>query len=104
VVEVASRFEDVFAAAGAAERGDEGGQSGDESATRVPVLGRVADGRARVEHAQRCDRSVQRVHRVPVGRQTADEVFEAEVDGPALAEVVVEVGELFLRRQVAFNQ
>ena len=68
------------------------------------MLWALRDVAGRVEHAHRGDAGLQGVHRVAGLGQALDQVVELVLDAAMVAELVVEVGQLALRRQVALEQ
>ena len=72
--------------------------------TESQLLCGVGDVAGRVEHAHGGDAGLQGVHRMAGFGQALDEVDELVLDAAVVAELVVEVGQLALRGQVALEQ
>ena len=72
--------------------------------TESQLLLCVGDVAGRVEHAHGGHAGLEGVHRMAGLRQALDQVDELVLDAAVMAQLVVEVGQLALRRQVALEQ
>ena len=72
--------------------------------TDSQLLCGVGDVAGRVEHAHGGHGGLQGVHRMAGLRQALDQIDELELDAAMVAKLVVEIGQLLLRGQIALEQ
>ena len=74
---------------------------GNEPYCRPIVVFRVFDLPAWIEHAERGDRGLQRIHRMSGFRQALQEVVDAKLDATVMGDVAGPASQFCLRRQTA---
>jgi hypothetical protein len=104
VVEVVARLDRLVAVAQAVESGHDRRHFRDQADDRFPVALSVGHVAAWVEHAHGGDGGLQGVHRMAGVGQALDEIDKLIFDAAMVAELIVEIGELLLRGQLALEE
>ncbi len=98
VVEVVAGHDRFITVAEAMEGCHHRGELGDEPHRRVPIALLIGDVARGIKHAHGSHRGLQSVHGMAVFGQAFDEVFELVLDAAMMAQLIVKVGQLPLRR------
>lgn len=101
VVEVVARLDLIVSAPKTGISGDDGGNFGDQTNGRKILGLLILDILIGIEHPERRDRRLKRIHRVTVVGKTFDQIGNAVFDPPVHAEVFVELLKLGGGRQVS---
>ena len=104
VIEIVARREGSSPCAEAMEGRHDRRHLGDQTDHRIPVALRVGDVAGRVKHAHGGHAGLQGVHRMARFGQALDQVVELVLDPAVVPQLVVEVGQLALRGQLALEQ